>query len=183
MTKKHETATLAAGCFWCVEAVFSRLRGVAQVSSGYAGGTLSHPDYLEVCGGTTGHAEAVQIMFDPDEISFAELLEVFWRSHDPTTPDRQGADVGSQYRSVIFYHDENQHQVAEHSKREAEAAGLWPDPIVTSIVSFTNFYLAERHHQDFYRLNPDEFYCRMVIDPKIKKLQKEFAAMLKSPAP
>jgi peptide-methionine (S)-S-oxide reductase len=183
MTRKLETATLAAGCFWCVEAVFGRLRGVEQVNSGYAGGAVPDPGYREVCSGTTGHAEAVRITFDPEEISFSELLEVFWRSHDPTTPDRQGADVGSQYRSAIFYHNENQRQLAEHSKRQAEQAGLWPDPIVTEIVPYTNFYIAERHHQDYYRLNPDQFYCRMVIDPKIRKLQQEFAGKLKSSPP
>jgi peptide-methionine (S)-S-oxide reductase len=183
MTEKLETATLAAGCFWCVEAIFSRLRGVEQVIPGYAGGTVPDPGYREVCSGTTGHAEAVQITFAPEEISFAELLEVFWRSHDPTTSDRQGADVGNQYRSAIFYHDENQRELAERSKRQAEEAGFWPDPIVTEIVPYTNFYIAERHHQDYYRLNPDQFYCRMVIDPKIRKLQQEFAGKLKSPVP
>lgn len=179
MSQLRETATLAAGCFWCVEAVFSRLKGVERVVSGYAGGTVAHPTYQEVCSDETGHAEAVQITFDPEVISFAGLLEVFWRSHDPTTPNRQGADVGSQYRSAIFCHDERQRVTAEQSKREVEAARLWPDPIVTEIVPFTNFYEAEGYHQDYYRLNPFAGYCRLVIDPKIAKLRKEFASRLK----
>ncbi len=181
MTARRETATLAAGCFWCVEAVFARLRGVERVVSGYTGGNVFHPTYQEVCSGTTGHAEAVQIIYDPQEISFAELLEVFWRSHDPTTLNRQGADVGSQYRSAIFYHDELQRETAERSRREADAAGLWPESIVTEIVPFTVFYPAEDYHQDYYRLNRLQPYCRAVIDPKISKLQKEFGDKLKGP--
>jgi peptide-methionine (S)-S-oxide reductase len=181
MTRQFETATFAAGCFWCVEAVFSRLRGVETVVSGYSGGAVANPTYRQVCSGTTGHAEAVQVAFDPGVISFAELLEVFWRSHDPTTRNRQGADVGSQYRSAIFYHDDNQRQIAERSRQKAEEAGLWPDPIVTEIVPYTNFYPAEEGHQDYYQHNPDQMYCRVIIDPKIHKLQKEFKNMLKSP--
>ena len=180
MTDRLETATLAAGCFWCVEAVFSRLKGVEKVVSGYTGGKVPNPTYEEVCEGTTGHAEAVQITFDPATISFAELLEVFWRSHDPTTRNRQGADVGSQYRSAIFYRDERQRAIAEASKREAEEAGLWPDPIVTEIVPRGDFHAAEAYHQDYYRLNQNQPYCRLVIDPKIRKLQKEFAGQLKA---
>jgi peptide-methionine (S)-S-oxide reductase len=183
VTGKRATATLAAGCFWCVEAVFSRLRGVEMVVSGYSGGAVPNPDYREVCSGRTGHAEAVQITFDPEQISFADLLEVFWLSHDPTTLNRQGADVGTQYRSAIFYHDESQRQVAERSRREAEEAGIGPGSIVTEIVPFTNFYRAEGYHQDFFRLNPDQPYCRMVIDPKIRKLQKTFSDKLKPPSP
>jgi len=182
MTARRETATLAAGCFWCVEAVFARLRGVERVVSGYTGGEVSHPTYQEVCSGTTGHAEAVQIVYDPQQISFAELLEVFWRTHDPTTRNRQGADVGSQYRSAIFCHDERQRETAERSKRAAEAAGVWPDPIVTEVVPFTTFYSAEDYHQDYYRFNRLQPYCRAVIDPKIAKLQKTFADKLK-PSP
>lgn len=181
MAEKLATATLAAGCFWCVEAVFSRLKGVRQVVSGYAGGTVPNPGYREVCSGATGHAEAVQVTFDPEAISFAELLEVFWHIHDPTTPNRQGADVGTQYRSVIFCHDEQQREIALRSRQRADAAGLWPDPIVTEIVSFTNFYPAEVYHQDFHHFNPSHMYCRMVIDPKIRKLQQEFASKLKIP--
>ena len=179
MATEFATATLAAGCFWCVEAVFSRLRGVDRVVSGYAGGTVPNPGYREVCSGTTGHAEAVQIRFDPAVISFAELLEVFWRSHDPTTRNRQGADVGSQYRSAIFCHDPQQQEIATRSRQQAQAAGLWPDPIVTEIVPFSGFYAAEGHHQDYYRQNSDQSYCRLVIDPKIRKLQKDFADRLK----
>jgi peptide-methionine (S)-S-oxide reductase len=182
MSNRREIATLGAGCFWCVEAVFQQLKGVERVVSGYAGGQVEKPTYRQVCTGTTGHAEAVQVTFDPEAISFEELLEVFWRTHDPTTLNRQGADVGTQYRSAIFYHDDGQRAVAEKSKREAQAAGLWPNPIVTEIVPFTNFYEAEDYHQNYYRDNPDQGYCRMVIDPKIRKFHKEFQAKLKEPA-
>ena len=178
MTDKLATATLAGGCFWCVEAVFSRLKGVEKVVSGYTGGTVENPGYREVCEGMTGHAEAVQITFDPDVITFAELLDVFWHTHDPTTLNRQGADIGTQYRSAIFYQDDEQRTVAEQSLREAEAAGLWPDPVVTEIVPLTTFYPAERYHQDYYLLNSEQSYCRIVINPKIRKLQKEFADKL-----
>lgn len=180
MAQRLETATLAAGCFWCVEAVFTRLRGVEKVVSGYAGGKVENPTYEEVCTGRTGHAEAVQITFAPETISFADLLEVFWRSHDPTTPNRQGGDHGTQYRSAIFCHDERQREIAQRSKEAA--ARLWPDPIVTEIVPFTTFYPAEAYHQDYYRFNRNQPYCRLVIDPKIAKLGKEFAARLKEPA-
>ena len=179
MSKRLETATLAAGCFWCVEAVFGRLEGVMRVTSGYAGGFVENPSYREVCSGDTGHAEAVQIEFDPEKVSFAGLLEVFWRCHDPTTKDRQGADVGSQYRSAIFCHDDRQRETAEQSKGDAEAARLWPGPIVTEIVPFTNFYPAEVYHQDYYRQNRQAGYCRLVIDPKLRKLEQEFAGRLR----
>lgn len=180
MTEKRETAALAAGCFWCVEAVFSRLRGVEMAVSGYAGGTVPNPTYQEVCSGTTGHAEAVLITYNPEEISFSELLDVFWRIHDPTTRNRQGADVGTQYRSAIFYRDERQRKMAEDSLRQAEEANLWPEPIVTEILPLGNFYEAEEYHQDYYRMNPHQMYCRMVIDPKIKKLKKTFSSRLKN---
>ena len=180
MAERFETATLAAGCFWCVEALFSRIRGVSKVVSGYAGGTVPNPAYGEVCRGETGHAEAVQITFDPDMVSFAELLEIFWRSHDPTTLNSQGADFGTQYRSAIFCHDERQLEIATKSKQEVGAAGLWTGPIVTEIVPYTGFYEAEDYHQDYYRLNRLQPYCQLVIDPKIRKLQKEFAARLNS---
>lgn len=183
MEERLEIATFAAGCFWCVEAVFSRLKGVLKVVSGYAGGAVPNPTYREVCSGETGHAEAIQITFDPEIISFAELLEVFWHSHDPTTLNRQGADVGTQYRSAIFCHDEEQLVAARMSMREAGEAGLWPDPIVTEIVPYTGFYEAEGYHQHYYRLNPLQPYCRLVIDPKISKLRKEFAAKLINHAP
>ena len=179
MSELRETATLAAGCFWCVEAVFGRLKGVETVVSGYAGGTVENPTYQEVCGGMTGHVEAVQIIFDPEVITFEELLDVFWRTHDPTTRNRQGADIGTQYRSAIFCHSERQCTIAEKSRHDADSEGFWPDPIVTEIVPFTNFYPAEEHHQDFYRFNPLQPYCRLVIEPKIIKLQDKFAAKLK----
>lgn len=183
MSESFETATLGAGCFWCVEAVFQELRGVQHVESGYAGGTVEHPTYEQVCRGITGHAEAVQITFDPQIITFEELLDVFWRTHDPTTLNRQGPDVGTQYRSAIFYHTEQQHQGAEKSKQEANAAGLWPSPIVTEIVPFTNFYPAEAYHQNFYRENPYQPYCSVMINPKLQKLRKEFAEKLANPTP
>lgn len=179
MSEQREIATLAAGCFWCVEAVFSRLRGVEKVISGYAGGDTPNPTYHDVCAGATGHAEAVQITFDPAVISFAGLLEVFWRVHDPTTLNRQGADIGTQYRSAIFWHDERQLAIATESRQGAEAAGIWTEPIVTEIVPFTSFYPAEGYHQDYYRQNPLQGYCKLVIDPKIVKLRKEFADRMK----
>jgi peptide-methionine (S)-S-oxide reductase len=179
MSTKFQTTTLGAGCFWCVEAVFQRLKGVERVVSGYAGGTVKQPTYQQVCAGTTGHAEAVQIIFDPAVIAFEDLLYVFWRTHDPTTLNRQGADAGTQYRSAIFYHDEAQKVIAEKSKRETATASLWPNPIVTEITPFTNFYEAEAYHHDYYRHNANQSYCRAVIDPKITKLQKEFKDKLK----
>ncbi len=174
-----ETATLGGGCFWCLEAVFGRLQGVAKVVSGYAGGSQENPDYEEVCSGSSGHAEVVQVLFDPTLISFAELLEVFWRVHDPTTLNRQGGDIGSQYRSVIFYRVEEQRRVALASRDAVQASGLWPDPIVTEIVPLEAFYPAEGYHQDYYRVNSFQPYCRMVIAPKLQKLEKLFAARLK----
>jgi peptide-methionine (S)-S-oxide reductase len=174
-----ETATLAAGCFWCIEAVFQRVKGVHKVVSGYSGGVTVNPSYNEVCSGNTGHAESVQITFDPKVITFAELLDVFWVIHDPTTLNCQGADVGTQYRSAIFFHDTRQKETAEQSVREAEAVRVWPDPIVTEIVPFKSFYQAESYHQDYYRHNQQQPYCRIVIGPKIRKLQGNFSAMLK----
>lgn len=173
-----EKATLGAGCFWCVEAVFQSLKGVCRAESGYAGGTVRRPSYQQVCSGTTGHAEVVQVTFDPGVISFAELLRVFWRTHDPTTLNRQGADVGSQYRSAIFHHGDEQKVTAEKSREETDASGLWTDPIVTEITPFTNFYEAEEYHQKFYLLNPDQPYCRAVIDPKMRKFKEEFRSIL-----
>ena len=177
-----ELATLGAGCFWCIEAVFQELHGVQQVISGYAGGTVAQPTYDQVCAGTTGHAEVIQITFDPQVVSFADLLYVFWRTHDPTTLNRQGHDVGTQYRSAIFYHSEQQRVIAEQSKQEAAASGLWPRPIVTEIAPLTNFYSAEVYHQNFYRQNPYQPYCLFVIDPKMQKFRKEFWPQLKSVA-
>jgi len=174
MSAKFETTTLGTGCFWCTEAIFQDLKGVERVVSGYSGGTVENPTYQQVCSGTTGQAEVVQITFDPQIISLAELLYVFWRTHDPTTLNRQGADVGTQYRSAIFYHTEEQKIIAEKSKKETDASGLWPDPIVTEITPFDKFYEAEDYHQNFYRLNPHQPYCRSVIDPKVRKFRKSF---------
>jgi peptide-methionine (S)-S-oxide reductase len=179
MSDKREIATFGAGCFWCIEAVFQELAGVERVVSGYAGGTVANPTYRQVCSGTTGHAEVAQITFDPVVISYEDLLYVFWRTHDPTTLNRQGADVGPQYRSAIFYHDEAQRAAAEKSKQETEAARLWPNPIVTEIAPLTIFYSAEDYHQNYYRDNPYQPYCRAVIDPKMHKFRKEFQAKLK----
>ncbi|MBN2507114.1 MAG: peptide-methionine (S)-S-oxide reductase MsrA [Verrucomicrobia bacterium] len=165
-----ERATLGGGCFWCIEAVFQGLEGVRSVTSGYAGGTVANPGYKQVCSGQTGHAEVIQVEFDPQAISFEELLEVFWEAHDPTTPNRQGADRGPQYRSVILYHSEAQRRAAEGSKRAA--AGRFDRPLVTEIAPLTAFYPAEAYHQDFYRNNPEYSYCRAVIRPKLQKLEK-----------
>jgi peptide-methionine (S)-S-oxide reductase len=175
----YAVATLGAGCFWCVEAIFQQLRGVQKVVPGYAGGTVEHPTYKQVCTGTTGHAEAVQITFDPAVISFEDLLYVFWRVHDPTTLNRQGADIGPQYRSVIFYHDDAQKATAEQSKQATEAANVWPHSIVTEISPFRNFYPAEPYHRNYYLINPEQPYCRFVIDPKIQKFQHTFQDKLR----
>ena len=176
-----ETATLGAGCFWCVEAIFQSLKGVDSVVSGYAGGTVEHPTYQQVCGGNTGHAEAIQLTFDPEIISYEDVLYVFWRTHDPTTLNRQGHDVGTAYRSVIFYHDDTQNQIAETSRETTQASGLWPNPIITEITEFTNFYPAEGYHQNYYRLNPQRPYCRAIIDPKMQKFKTDFQDRLNLP--
>lgn len=174
-----EIATLGAGCFWCVEAVFQRLNGVKSVVSGYAGGHIKNPSYREICTGRTGHAEVAQITFDPQLVSFEEILEVFWHTHDPTTLNRQGNDEGTQYRSAIFYHNELQKEIAEKSKKATEASGLWPNPIVTEIVPLNNFYVAEDYHQNYFNDNPNQPYCVYVVNPKVKKFKKEFAEKLK----
>jgi len=179
MNEKRETATFGAGCFWCVEAVFSRLKGVISVKSGYSGGRTDNPTYEEVCGGTTGHVEVAQIEFDPDVISFKELLEVFWQTHDPTTINRQGNDVGEQYRSVIFYHSDEQRRAAEEYKKKLDEAGIFSSPIVTSIEPFTKFYEAENYHQDYYENNQNQPYCSFVITPKIEKFKKVFKDKIK----
>ncbi len=173
-----QTATFGAGCFWCVEAVFQELRGVLKVESGYMGGHTTDPTYKEISTGTTGHAEVTQITFDPEEISFEELLEVLWTTHDPTTLNRQGADVGTQYRSAVFYHTDEQKQVAEKSKEEV-AAQIWEKPIVTEITPSGRFFAAEAYHQDYYANNPNAGYCRVVIAPKIEKLRSRFTDKLK----
>ena len=176
---KVETATFGAGCFWCVEAVFQQLEGVQSVTSGYSGGEVKNPSYKEVTTGKTGHAEAVQIKYDPAVIGYRELLEVFWKTHDPTTLNRQGPDIGPQYRSVIFYHNEEQKRIAEKSKNEMDRSGYFSDPIVTEMEPYKNFYVAEDYHQDFYRNNPNQPYCRVHIDPKIEKVQQQFGKHLK----
>ncbi len=180
MSNNLEKATLGGGCFWCVEAVYQDLKGVQQVVSGYAGGTVENPSYQLICTGTTGHAEVTQITFDPNAISYEDLLYVFWRTHDPTTLNRQGADVGPQYRSIILYHNEEQRAIAERSKRETDESGLWPNPIVTEIAPLTVFYPAEDYHQNYYRSNPSQPYCQVVIDPKVQKFRKEFKDRLKT---
>lgn len=177
-----EVATLAGGCFWCLEAVYEQLSGVLSVESGYSGGQVANPSYTEVCDGATGHAEVVQITFDPDAISFRELLEVFFVIHDPTTLNRQGADVGTQYRSAIFYHTPEQREVAKQVIADVEAAKIWDDPIVTEVSPFTRFYKAEAYHQDYYRNNPLQGYCRVIIAPKVAKFRKLFVDKLKKQA-
>jgi len=174
-----EKATFGSGCFWCTEAIFERLEGVRSVVSGYAGGSVENPTYDEVCTGTTGHAEVTQITFDPKVISFDELLEVFWKTHDPTTLNRQGNDVGPQYRSVIFYHNEEQRNLAENYKMELDKAGAWENPVVTEISPLTNFYPAEEYHQEYYENNPNQGYCAFVIAPKVEKFEKVFKDKLK----
>jgi peptide-methionine (S)-S-oxide reductase len=178
-TGNTDTATFAAGCFWCVEAVFQDLNGVISVSSGYSGGQVKNPSYREVCNGTTGHAEACNIVFDPSKISYDELLEVFWKTHDPTTMNRQGNDEGTQYRSAIFYHNETQKQLAEKYKKELDASGAFNTPIVTEISAYTNFYKAEDYHQNYFNENGDQPYCRFVIQPKVDKFKKVFKDKLK----
>ncbi len=176
---EQEVATLGGGCFWCLEAVFDQLRGVLHVESGYAGGHVSNPSYRAVCTGSTGHAEVVQVTFDPAEISYSEILQVFFTIHDPTTLNRQGNDVGTQYRSVIFYHSPAQQAAAQHMIREIADAGVWPDPIVTQVEPFTELYVAEDYHQEYYANNGSQPYCRVVIAPKVAKLRKHFLDRLK----
>jgi peptide-methionine (S)-S-oxide reductase len=179
MESSKELATLGGGCFWCLEAVFEGLRGVERVVSGYAGGNVADPSYQQVCTGTTGHAEVVQVTFDPAVITFRDVLEVFFGTHDPTTLNRQGMDVGAQYRSVIFYHSPEQQQVAEQTIAELSAAGIWDRPIVTPVVPFEQFYPAEAYHQGYFRNNPGQGYCQAVVAPKVAKFRKQFAAKLK----
>ncbi|MXZ08321.1 MAG: peptide-methionine (S)-S-oxide reductase MsrA [Gemmatimonadetes bacterium] len=174
-----ETATLGGGCFWCVEAIYQDVIGVHKVVSGYAGGEVENPTYQEVCSGTTGHAEVVQIAFDPTVISFEEILFIFWRTHDPTTLNRQGNDVGTQYRSVIYYHDEEQKKIAEQSMAETEASDLWADPIVTEIAPLPIFYEGEAYHQNYFVDNPYQPYCIFVINPKVQKFRKSFRNKLR----
>jgi peptide-methionine (S)-S-oxide reductase len=177
---ENEVATLGGGCFWCLEAVFEQLRGVTKVESGYAGGHASHPTYGQVCSGATGHAEVVQVTFDPGIISYRDILDVFFATHDPTTRNRQGADVGTQYRSVIFYHSADQKRIAEERIKELDAAGTWDAPIVTEVVPFREFYPAEDYHQGYYRSNPGQSYCQVVVSPKVARFRKAFADKLRS---
>lgn len=172
--KKLETATLANGCFWCTEAVFKRLKGVISVMPGFTGGNTENPTWREVCTGTTGHAESLQIEFDPAIISYEKLLTIFWHTHNPTTLNQQGNDVGTEYRSAIFYHDEKQKEIAEKSKEELEKSKVYKNPIVTEITKFTNFYPADAYHRNFYESGNRPDYCYFVIDPKLQKLMKEF---------
>ena len=175
----YDTITLGAGCFWCVEAIFQQLTGVQSVESGYSGGHVVNPTYQEVCTGTTNHAEVCQVTYDPAVISFTEILEVFWKTHDPTTLNRQGADIGTQYRSAIFYHTDAQRQIAEETKARLDAAGIWNDPVVTEIVPFDRFYKAEAYHQEYYFQNTAQPYCSTVITPKLEKFKKVFSDKLK----
>ena len=172
-------ATFGGGCFWCTEAIYERVEGVHSVVSGYAGGTVKNPTYKQVCDGTTGHAEVTQITYDPKVVSYDELLEIFFKTHDPTTLNRQGADIGTQYRSVIFYHNDEQKQKAEYYKSELNKSGAWDNPVVTEISPLINFYSAEDYHQDYYANNPNQGYCAFVIGPKVEKFEKVFKNKLK----
>ena len=179
--EKLATATFGGGCFWCVEAVFENVRGVEDVVSGYAGGRRANPNYKQVCTGRTGHAEVCEIKYNPEEVSFKELLEIFWKTHDPTTLNRQGVDVGTQYRSVIFYHDVEQKKVAEKYKKSLDESGAFENKIVTQITKAPKFYVAEDYHQDYYRKNPAQGYCASVVRPKVDKFKKVFADKVAKP--
>jgi len=174
-----ETITLGGGCFWCLEPIFSALKGVQNVVSGYAGGDIPNPSYALVCTGETGHAEVVQVTFDPQEISLGDLLRIFFTYHDPTTLNRQGGDVGTQYRSVIFYNSPQQKEAAEKAIQEIEQAGIWHGKVVTELVPYTEFYKAENYHQEYFENNPGQGYCRVVIAPKVAKFRKQYAGLLK----
>jgi len=174
-----QVATFGSGCFWCTEAVFQQLKGVQSVASGYSGGYVKNPTYRQVCSGTTGHAEVIQVTYDPAVVTYAELLEVFWKTHDPTTLNRQGFDTGTQYRSVVFFHNDLQKREAERYKAKLDAAGIFSDPIVTEITKCSEFYPAEDYHQNYYNDNPNEGYCRRMIGPKLDKLREVFRDKLK----
>jgi len=176
---KTEVATLGGGCFWCLEAIYIDLKGVEKVVSGYAGGSQGNPTYQEVSRGASGHAEVVQVTYNPDEISYEDLLNIFFTIHDPTTLNRQGADVGPQYRSVIFYHDESQRIMAEKVMAEVESEHIWPNPLVTQLEPFSEFFVAEEYHQEYFKRNPEQGYCQVVIAPKVVKFRKSFADRLK----
>ena len=175
----YQVATLAGGCFWCLEAVYEQLKGVKSVTSGYSGGNVANPSYKLVCTGMTGHAEVVQIVFDPKVVSYSELLQVFFTIHDPTTLNRQGADVGTQYRSAIFYHNLEQKSDAEKTIEDIETAKIWDDPIVTQVVPFEDFYPAEDYHQEYFRNNTNQPYCQIVIAPKVAKFRRQYVSRLK----
>lgn len=177
--KNLEQATFGAGCFWCVEAVYEIVEGVERVESGYSGGHVENPSYKEVTSGQTGHAEVARLHFDPEVISYEELLEVLWHTHNPTTLNRQGNDIGPQYRSVIFYHNDEQKEIAERSLKRTDESDLWEDPIVTKIEPLENYYVAENYHQNYFENNPNAGYCSIVIAPKIAKFKKEFSHLLK----
>lgn len=179
MNTKTETITFGSGCFWCVEAIFQQLDGVISATSGYSGGKTDNPTYKEVCSGNTGHAEVVQVVYDPAKITFPELLEVFWKTHDPTTLNKQGADVGTQYRSAIFYHTPEQKKLAEEYKKKLDASGAFDKPIVTEITAFAKFYKAEDYHMNYFNQHGNETYCQMVIQPKVDKFKKVFGGKLK----
>lgn len=179
MEKELKTATFGAGCFWCTEAVFLNLNGVTKVVSGYSGGKVKNPTYREVCSGLTGHAEVTQITYDPKMVSYADLLEVFWNTHDPTTLNKQGADEGTQYRSAVFYANDEEKKIAEDYKKQLDASHVFKNPIVTEISPLVNFYPAEDYHQNYYALNPNQGYCQYVIRPKVDKFKKQFASKLK----
>ncbi len=179
MSTKREQATLAGGCFWCLDAAYRELRGVERVESGYTGGAVPNPSYEQVCGGDTGHAEAVQITYDPEQISYRDLLDVFFTIHDPTTRNRQGPDVGTQYRSAIFYHTPEQKRVATETIEQLEAKHVWRSPIVTEVTPLETFYPAERYHQDYFAHNANQPYCALVIEPKVAKLRRSFMEKLK----
>ena len=175
----NEIATLGGGCFWCLDPIYAELVGVEKVEAGYSGGEVENPSYELICTGTTGHAEVVQVTFDPKIITYEEILKIFFTIHDPTTLNRQGADVGTQYRSVIFYHDETQKETAERVIQEIEREGIWHDPIVTQVLPLDVFYVAEDYHQDYFKNNPGQGYCRVVIAPKVAKFRQKYAEKLK----
>ena len=179
MKNKVEIATFGGGCFWCVEAIFERVEGVHKVESGYSGGNVANPDYKMVTSGKSGHAEVVQISFDPETVSFVDLLEIFFKTHDPTTLNRQGADVGTQYRSIVLFHNEQQKEIALKVIEQLGSEDLWKDPIVTTVEAFDAFYSAEAYHQEYFENNPNQGYCRLVINPKVEKFERIFTEKLK----
>lgn len=179
MKNNYQEATLGAGCFWCIEAVFQNMKGVVSVESGYSGGKVKNPTYREICGGMTGHAEVAKIVFDPEIVSFEDVLEVFWNTHDPTTLNRQGNDRGTQYRSAVFYHNEEQREIAKAYKKQLDESGAFSDPIVTEISPLINYYPAEDYHQNYFNENPTQAYCQFVVRPKVEKFKRVFAHRLK----